>query len=149
MMRRYLQSFVLLAGILFSVPTYAHHLAVIVAKDANVDSVTSTNLRKMVKSESRKWPNGNDVVVVLTKDSAVTMEVLAHLCHMTEPALKEFIAAHPSSIVVVDSDAALLELVKSKRGALGLVDVHAIHDKSVQVLKVDGKLPLDQGYLPH
>ena len=148
-MRRYLRFSVLLAGTLFSVPSYAHHLAVIVSKDANVASVTSTDLRKMVKSEAKKWPNGNDVVVVLTKDSAVTMEALGHLCHMSESALKEFIAAHPKSIVVVDSDAALLELVRVRPGALGVVDVHAIHDKSVQVLRVDGKLPMDQGYLPH
>ena len=148
-MRRYLQLAVLLAGALSSVPGYAHHVAVVVAKDANVDSVTSAELRKMVKFESRKWPNGNDIVVVVTKDSAATMEVLAHLCHMTEPALKEFIAAHPNSIVVVDSEAALFKMVESRPGALGLVDFHAIHDKSVHVLKVDGKLPLDQGYLPH
>ena len=148
-MRRYLQLAVLLAGALCSVPCYAHHVAVVVAKDANVDSVTSSDLRKMVKFESRKWPNGNDVVVVLTKDSAASLEVLAHLCHMTEPALKEFIAAHPNSIIVVDSEAALFKMVESRPGALGLVDFHAIHDKSVQVLKVDGKLPLDQGYLPH
>jgi|SRR5215471_3365791 len=148
-MRRYLWFLALIAGILFSVPSYAHHLAVIVAKGANVDSVSSAELRKMVKSEARKWPNGNDVVIVLTKDSAATMEVLEHLCHMSGPALKEFIANHPNSILVVDSDDALFKLVGSKPGALGLVDFHAIHDKSVQVLKVDGKLPLDQGYLPH
>jgi hypothetical protein len=148
-MRRYLQISGLLAGILCTVPAYAHHVAVIVAKDANVDSVTSADLRKMVKSEARKWPNGNDVVVVVTKDSEATIEVLAHLCHMTQPALKGFIAAHPNAIVVVDSDAALFKMVETRPGALGLVDFHAIHDKSVQVLKVDGKLPLDQGYLPH
>lgn len=148
-MRRYLQLAVLLAGVVCSVPSYAHHMAVIVAKDANVDSVTSADLRKMVKFESKKWPNGNDVVVVLTKDSAASLEVLAHLCHMSEPAVKEFIAAHPNSIIVVESDEALLKMVEARPGALGLVDFHAIHDKSVQVLKVDGKLPLDQGYLPH
>jgi hypothetical protein len=148
-MYRYLRFSFFLAGILFSVPSYAHHLAVIVAKDAKVDSVSSAELRKMVKSEAKKWPNGNDVVIVLTKDSAGTMEVLEHLCHMSGPALKEFIAAHPNSILVVDSDDALFKLVESRPGALGLVDFHAIHDKSVQVLKVDGKLPLDTGYLPH
>src|SRR5262249_17959927 len=123
--------------------------AVVVAKQANVDSVTSADLRKMVKSETKKWPNGNDVVVVLTKDSPATMEVLEHLCHMPEPALKEFIAAHPNSIIVVDSESALFRIVEGRPGALGLIDVHAVHNKNVQVLKVDGKLPLDQGYLPH
>src|SRR5260370_22550877 len=104
-MRRYFRISILLAGTLLSLPSYAHHLAVIVAKDANVESVSSAELRKMVKSESKKWPNGNDVVVVLTKDSAASLEVLERLCHMSEPALKEFIAAHPNSFVIVDSDA--------------------------------------------
>jgi len=149
MMRRYLCLFVFLAGILFSVPSYAHHLAVIVAKDANVDSVSSADLCKMVRVEAKKWPNGKDVVIVLTKDSAATMEVLQRLCHMSEPVLKEFISGHPTSIIVVDSNAALIKIVEGTPGALGLVDVHSVNSKSVQVLKVDGKLPLDQGYLPH
>ncbi len=77
------------------------------------------------------------------------MEVLENLCHMTQSGLKAHISAHHESIIVVDSDDELLRLVQSKPGALGFVDVHAIHDKRFQVLKVDNRLPLDRGYLPH
>jgi len=38
--------------------------------------------------------------------------------------------------------------VQTVPGAIGLVDVRSINDK-VKVLKVDGKLPLENGYLPH
>jgi ABC-type phosphate transport system substrate-binding protein len=148
-MYRYLRVSILLSGLLLSVPSYAHHLAVIVAKDAKVDSVTSAELKKIMKSETKRWPNGNEVVVVLSKNSPATMDLLQQLWQMSEPAVRAFIAAHPNSIIEVDSDAELLKIVETKPGALGLVDVHAIHNNHVQVLKVDGKLPLEQGYLPH
>jgi hypothetical protein len=48
----------------------------------------------------------------------------------------------------VDSDADVLRIVESTPGALGLVEEHSIDDQ-VNVLKVDGKLPLESGYLPH
>lgn len=39
-------------------------------------------------------------------------------------------------------------VVESNLGAIGLVEVHSIDDQ-VNVLRVDGKLPLEGGYLPH
>ena len=50
--------------------------------------------------------------------------------------------------MTVHSDQELLKIVESTLGALGLVDVYSITSK-VNVVKVDGKLPLEQGYLLH
>jgi hypothetical protein len=38
--------------------------------------------------------------------------------------------------------------VSSTPGAIGFVDEHSITDR-VGIVKVDGKLPLEAGYLPH
>lgn len=129
-------------------PCYAHHLAVVVAKDNNVESVTSANLAKMFKGETRKWPDGKSIVVVLQKDSPNQMETLERLNKMSGSDLKALIAAHKDSIFLADTPVDVLKMVQTIPGAIGLVDVHSINDK-VKVVKVDGKLPLEEGYLPH
>lgn len=129
-------------------PAYAHHLAVIVHQDNHQRSVTSAELAKIFRAESRKWPNGNNVTVVLNKNSAVTMQVLQRLCKMGKDEMDAFLAAHKSEYLMAGSDAEVVRLVEGTPGALGLVDVREI-DGKVTVLKVDGKLPLEKGYLPH
>ncbi|HZR56814.1 MAG TPA: substrate-binding domain-containing protein [Terriglobales bacterium] len=131
-----------------AVPCYAHHLAVVVDKDNKVENVTSAHLIRIFKSETRKWPDGREIVLVLHKNSSGEMLTLERLTKMSPTDFQAFIAAHKASITTVESDEDLLNLVQSKPGAVGLVDVRAINDH-VNVVKVDGKLPLEAGYLPH
>jgi phosphate transport system substrate-binding protein len=147
-MKRYGAVGVLLFMLAALVPSYAHHLAVVVAKDNQVDSVTSANLAKIFKAETRKWPDGKTVVLVLHRDSATQMETLERLEKVSDTDLKAFLASHPDSVHLADTDGDLLKFVETVPGAIGLVDVRSINDK-VKVLKVDGKLPLEDGYLPH
>jgi hypothetical protein len=58
------------------------------------------------------------------------------------------ITAHKESIQIADSDADVLKIVQSTPGAIGLVDVRSV-DGSINVIRVDGKLPMETGYLPH
>jgi hypothetical protein len=58
------------------------------------------------------------------------------------------IAAHKGSIVMADSDADVLKIVQSTAGAVGLVDVRSV-DNTIKLVRVDGKLPVESGYLPH
>jgi hypothetical protein len=132
-----------------TIPSFAHHLAVIAPKDNGTEGITSPELVKILKSEMRNWPNGSNVVVVINGNSPLTMQLLERVCKLPEAGVKSLIAAHPASFVLVGSDAALLSVVESKPGALGIVDVHAINGSQVRVLKVDGKLPMELGYLPH
>ena len=58
-------------------------------------------------------------------------------------------AAHKDSILFVDTDADVLKAgAEPNRAPIGLVEVHSI-DNSVNVVHVDGKLPMEFGYLPH
>jgi hypothetical protein len=128
-------------------PCFAHHLALVVDKGNNVGAVTSADLAKMLRIDTRKWPNGRDVVIVLHRDAGPEMTVLERLGKLSNKDVKALIAAHKDSIVLVDSDEDLLSKVSSTPGALGLVNVHAVKS-GVKVLKVDGKLPFERGYLP-
>ena len=132
----------------FLTPCFAHHTAVVVNKDNAVENVTSAHLSKIIRGEVRKWPDGKNIVLVLHKDSAGEAETLERLNKMSVAEWKSFVAAHKDSILFVDTDADVLKAVQSEPGAVGLIEVHSI-DNSVNVVHVDGKLPMEFGYLPH
>jgi ABC-type phosphate transport system substrate-binding protein len=132
----------------FLTPCFAHHTAVVVNKDNAVENVTSAHLAKIIRGEIKKWPDGKNIVLVLHKDSAGESETLERLNRMSAPEWKSFVNAHKDSILFVDSDADVLKEVQAEPGAIGFVEVHSI-DNSVNVVHVDGKLPMEFGYLPH
>jgi ABC-type phosphate transport system substrate-binding protein len=129
-------------------PCFAHHTAVVVNKDNAVDNVTSAHLARIVRGELKKWPDGKNIVLVLHKDSAGEDETLERLNKMSATEWKAFVVAHRDSIMFVDSDADVLRTVQSEPGAIGLIEVRSV-DNTVNVVHVDGKLPMEFGYLPH
>jgi phosphate transport system substrate-binding protein len=129
-------------------PCFAHHMAVVVNKDNPVENVTTTHLAKILRAEIRKWPDGKNLVLVLHKDSAGETETLQHLNKMSAGEWKATLAAHKDSVIFVDTDADVIRAVHADPGAIGLVEEHSV-DGSITVVKVDGKLPMESGYLPH
>ncbi|HKF04429.1 MAG TPA: hypothetical protein VKB49_19050 [Candidatus Sulfotelmatobacter sp.] len=129
-------------------PCFAHHTAVVVNKDNSVENVTSALLARMIRGEVKKWPDGKNVILVLHRDSAGEREALEHLNKMTASEWDVFLLNHKESIVFVGTDADVLKEVQSEPGALGIIEVHSI-DHRVNVLHLDGRLPMELGYLPH
>jgi ABC-type phosphate transport system substrate-binding protein len=129
-------------------PCFAHHTAVVVNKDNAVGDVTSAHLAKIVRGEVKKWPDGKNIVLVLHRGSAGEAETLERLNKMSDAEWKSFLAVHKDSFLFVDTDADVLKAVQADPGAVGLIEVHSI-DNSINVVKVDGKLPMESGYLPH
>jgi ABC-type phosphate transport system substrate-binding protein len=129
-------------------PCFAHHTAVVVNKGNFVENVTAVHLAKIVRGEVKKWPDGKNIVLVLHKDSAGETETLERLNKMSSAEWKVFLTGHKEGIFFVDTDADVLKEVQAEPGAIGLVEVHSI-DNSVNVVRVDGKLPMEFGYLPH
>jgi ABC-type phosphate transport system substrate-binding protein len=123
-------------------------MAVVVNKENSVGNVTSVHLSKIFRSEIRKWPDGKAVILVLHKGSAGETETLERLIKMSADELKAMITAHKDSIVMADSDADVLKIVQSNAGAVGFVDARSV-DNTINVVRVDGKLPMESGYLPH
>jgi ABC-type phosphate transport system substrate-binding protein len=129
-------------------PCFAHHMAVVVNKDNAVQNLTSAHLAKILKGEVKKWPDGKDVVIVLHNSSPGEMATLQHLSKMSEADVKALLASHKDEIRTVGSDADVIYAVASTPGAIGFVEEHSITDR-VTVVRVDGKLPMEAGYLPH
>ena len=124
----------------------AKQLAVIVDKTNSTVGLSATDLAKVFKFESHKWPDGRPVILVLRDPSTPEMQTaIQKLYHMQADEFKAFLAGHASGVIVVRSEDELLKSVESIPGAVGLVDVYSINGR-VNVLKIDGKLPLEQGY---
>ena len=129
-------------------PCFAHHTAVIVNKDNSVESITSAHLTKIIRGEVKRWPDGKNIVLVLHKDSVGEREALEHLNKMSAGEWNTFVVTHKDSILFVDTDAEVLKAVQAEPGAVGLIEVRSV-DNRVNVIRVDGKLPMELGYLPH
>ena len=124
----------------------ARQIAVVVGKTNNVGGLSSSDLAKVFKCDKARWPDGKVIVLVLRDPSAPEMKTaIEKLYHMKPEDLQAVIAAHHQTVLVVGSEAELLKSVESIPGAVGLVDVYSINSR-VNVLKVDGKLPLEPGY---
>jgi ABC-type phosphate transport system substrate-binding protein len=129
-------------------PCFAHHMAVVVNKDNVVQNVSSAHLAKLVKGEVKKWPDGKSVVLILHNSSSGETATLQHLSKMSESDVKALLAAHKDAIQTVESDADVIDAVASTPGAIGFVEERSITDRVV-VVRVDGRLPMEAGYLPH
>jgi ABC-type phosphate transport system substrate-binding protein len=125
----------------------AKQMAVIVNQGNSAQDLTTADITKIFKCDTRKWPNGANITVVVRDPSTPEMELLLSRIYRTTPEdLRSFIAAHKDAIVMVDSNEAMLNAIHTIPGAIGLVDVFLIN-KEVKVLKIDGKLPVEYGYV--
>jgi ABC-type phosphate transport system substrate-binding protein len=125
----------------------AKQMAVIVNKGNSAQGLTAAEIAKIFKCEMPKWASGGAITIVVRDPATPEMELLLSRIYKTTPEeLKGFIAAHRSAIVVVDSNEAMLNAVHTMPGAIGLIDVFRINQE-VKVLKIDGKLPVEFGYI--
>lgn len=142
---RYLIGLVLLAQTL----CLARDVAVIADKANPVSTVTTKDLVKLLRTDTPRWPDGKRVIVFLTDpDSADSKVLLEKTYSMTPAALKALANSQKGGIVILSSDEEVVKAVAGQPGAIGVVNVYSINS-AVKVVKVDGKLPLEQGYLLH
>jgi hypothetical protein len=127
----------------------ARDLAVIVNKSNLVRTLSSAELGKLASASLSTWPAGGKVTIILRDPSTPAMKVAAEKFFDTSAdKIKTVITANPSYFVIVSSDAEVIRMVESLPGAVGLIDIYSITG-SVNVVKVNGKLPLEPGYALH
>ena len=129
-------------------PCFAHHMAVVVSKENGVTAMSSAQLGKMFRAETNKWPDGKSIQLVLHRASTGETITLQRLNKMSARQWQSWMAEHKGSVKLVDSDEDVLSYVESTPGAVGLVEVHSLNDH-VNIIRVDGKVPMEEGYLPH
>jgi len=128
--------------------SFARDLAVVINKANAASTVTASDLEKLLKLDS-SWPDGKKVKIFLTDpSSAETKTILPHAYKMTAAEIKSLADAHKAEIQIVSSDDVVLTMVDNNPGAIGIVNVYSINSQ-VKVLKIEEKLPMEQGYLLH
>lgn len=142
------QAAVVLFAIMSVAPCFAHHMAVVVSKQNGVTFLSSAQLRKIFLVETKKWPDGRSIQLVLHMASNGEAATLEHLNKMTAEQWRTWVAEHKDAVVLVESDEDVLNYVQRAPGAVGLVDVRSVNDH-VNIVRIDGKVPMEQGYLPH
>jgi ABC-type phosphate transport system substrate-binding protein len=125
----------------------AKQLAIVCDTQNKTSNLTAAELVKLLSLRTHNWPDGKPVIVIFRDPSSADMQlVLSRVLNMTPDQAHSFIQAHKNSIVIADSDDAVIHFVSSNRGAIGIVDLYSL-TKDVNVMKIDGKLPVEQGYL--
>jgi ABC-type phosphate transport system substrate-binding protein len=130
-------------------------IALVSHKANAVTTVTLPELVKICKGQSNRWPDGKPLTFITRDPGSPDMKlVLEKVYGMSKAEVAEVISTanhgrlnHPA-ILVVPSDASVVERVESTPGAIGLVDVYSITG-GIKVVRVSGKLPLEPGYPLH
>jgi ABC-type phosphate transport system substrate-binding protein len=131
----------------FSSLVHARELAVVIDLGNTTTNLTAADLNKIINLKTHTWPDGKAVTIIMRDPATADMQlVLRRILNMTAEQAKTFIQAHKNAIVIADSDDAVLHFVAGNRGAIGIVDLYSL-TKSVNVVKIDGKLPVELGYL--
>jgi hypothetical protein len=126
------------------------NMAVVVSAGSKLTDVPLADLTKLCKGAQKAWPDGKAFTLVMKAPESPEMRVaILKLFGATPGDVKATIAKLNETRVVVkivESDEELLRTVGATPGAVGILDVYSINS-SVKVLRVDGKLPFDLGYV--
>lgn len=119
-------------------------LAVVVNKANSIGNMTKSQLRKVVLGEQASWPGGAKVVVVLMNPGSSERDgVLRSVCRMSEDDYNQhqlhasFSGETNTAPKVVNSPAAVLQVVENTPGAIGFVRASDVKS-SVKAISVEG-----------
>jgi hypothetical protein len=124
--------------------------AVVAAAGSKLQDVPLADLAKLCKGAQKTWPDGKNFTLVIHNPESPEMHGVIQKLFGVDPSdVKPLVARLNEGrlmVKIVGSDEDLIRTVDATPGAIGLVDVYAINS-SVKVLRVDGKLPFDAGYV--
>ena len=127
-------------------------IAIVVDRSNPLSDISSTDLREMLFGERQWWTHDRPITLVAMRPgTAERSTVLRSIYGMNEKAFEKFLLlkifrgemANPP----IDSATAkdVKKAIASTPGAIGYLRASDVDD-SVKVLKIDGRLPDDDGY---
>src|SRR3954464_2098152 len=139
--------------VLASAVSSARDIAVIVHKSNPVKNLALAELAKLAKGTTKKWADAREVTLVIKDPGSPDMKTISQkVFGMTADELKALITtlngARKDSVLIVPTDDVAVRTVQTTPGAVGFVDVYSINS-GISVIKVDGKSPLEPGYVLH
>jgi ABC-type phosphate transport system substrate-binding protein len=136
-----------------AINTAMDDVAVVVHPDTPVDSLTLSELRRVVLGDRGFWPASLRVTLLLRAPVAHERDVILKVvCQMTESQFRQhwiskvFRADTAVAPKIVYSSEMSVDMVARIPGAITFVDASRI-GKNVKVLKIDGRAPRETGYV--
>lgn len=144
---------ILIAFVALGGSAAARDVAVVVNKSNTIKNVALADLAKLAKGATKKWADNKDVTIVIKDPGAADMKTVAQkVFGLTAMEIKTLAAtlnaARKDTLIIVPNDDVLVKTVQTTPGAVGFVDVYSINS-GINVLKIDGKSPLEPGYALH
>ena len=131
----------------------ARDVAVVVHPSVSVDGLTLADLRRIVLGDREFWPGSVRVTLLIRAPIAHERDVvLKNVCQMTEAQFRQhwiakvFRAEAAVAPKIAYSSEMVVELLNQMPGAIAFVDA-AQAGRGLKVVRIDGRLPGERGYL--
>jgi hypothetical protein len=134
----------------------APSFAVIVHQSNPTKNMRVADLRAFFAGMNGKWPHGSKVVLVERDAGSAAFQFLMHnVLNMSAAEYKrrlasiEFAGEAPVNVKVLNSEEAACKFVFSVPGSLALIETNSLRATAcsgVQIVRIDGKLPGEEGY---
>lgn len=150
-MTRMVFRILMIIGIVYAGDAFAGGFAVVVNKSNDTDNVSFNDLTKYFTAKKRYWPNRKKVVIILPKEGTEEKDVLLKKVYkLSEDELKKKwvgmvyrgqITSPPKT-----ARSSVIRAVTKAKGGISILKIENVTDE-VKVLKIDGKLPSEPGFL--
>jgi hypothetical protein len=136
-----------------ALPAGPQAYAIVASPGVPVSALSLEEVRRIFLMRKRFWKPGDVVTILLPPAKSQTRAfMLSRIYQLDEPGLRRMIlekiyrAEIDLAPKVVGSDSETVDFVAGSRGLVGLVPAEAAAGSPARVLRVDGKLPGDEGY---
>jgi ABC-type phosphate transport system substrate-binding protein len=127
-------------------------IAVIVNADNPVEQLSLADLQRIVLGERRSWSGRIPLVLMMRNEGSRERNLLLQkACHMTDAEYhqywtgKIFRGEVTSEPVALPSMGTALNFVSTIKGGISFVDPASVRP-GIKVMRIDGRLPGEQGY---
>jgi ABC-type phosphate transport system substrate-binding protein len=127
-------------------------LAIVVHKDTNVDNLSLSALRNIFLANQQFWPNRSRIILLVRAPQSDERDFVLNTIYQMDEAqfrkywiAKMFRAEVPRGPKIVFSTGMTRDLVVAIPGSISFLRADQVTD-DVKLLRIDGKLPSDEGY---
>ncbi len=127
-------------------------IAVIVNTDNPVDQLSLADLQRIVLGERRSWSARIPIVLMMRNEaSRERILLLQKVCHMTDAEYHQYwtgkifrgdVTSEPVSLPSIGT---ALNFVSSIKGGISFIDAANVRP-GIKVVRIEGRLPGEQGY---
>lgn len=145
--------FIMVLSVFMPNATSAGEIAIIINKENIINDISYNDLVKIFKQERQYWHSGKKIYLVMREAGDLQKKmVLKKIYKMDDEELKKLwlaklfrgeISSFPKSL---GSDEAAKRFVSQVPNAVSFIASESLDD-SVKVLRIDGRLPKDKGYI--